>query len=73
MRYWGPFAAVPHWVFALIAVVLAGSMNMVAAGAAQDAKKSLPRAINSVMWRRCRSNAVRAGHSLFHPDQASRG
>ncbi len=32
MRYWGTFAGVPQWVFALIALVLVGSMNMVAVG-----------------------------------------
>jgi L-asparagine permease len=30
MHYWGTFANVPHWVFALVALVLVGSMNMVA-------------------------------------------
>lgn len=32
MRYWGTFANVPQWVFALIALVLVGSMNMIAVG-----------------------------------------
>ena len=32
MRYWGTFASVPQWVFALIALVLVGSMNMIAVG-----------------------------------------
>ncbi len=30
MRYWGPFADVPQWVFALAALVFVGGMNMVA-------------------------------------------
>jgi L-asparagine permease len=32
MRYWGTFANVPQWVFALVALVLVGSMNMIAVG-----------------------------------------
>jgi len=32
MHYWGTFANVPQWVFALVALVLVGSMNMVAVG-----------------------------------------
>jgi L-asparagine permease len=32
MRYWGTFASVPQWVFALVALVLVGSMNMIAVG-----------------------------------------
>jgi L-asparagine permease len=32
MHYWGTFAAVPQWVFALIAMVIVGSMNMIAVG-----------------------------------------
>jgi L-asparagine permease len=30
MHYWGSFAAVPQWVFALIALTFVGSMNMLA-------------------------------------------
>ena len=30
MHYWGTFAGVPQWVFALIAMVIVGSMNMIA-------------------------------------------
>jgi L-asparagine permease len=30
MRYWGTFAGVPQWVFALAAMVLVGGMNMIA-------------------------------------------
>jgi L-asparagine permease len=30
MKYWGTFAGVPQWVFALVALVLVGSMNMIA-------------------------------------------
>ena len=30
MHYWGTFDGVPQWVFALIALVLVGSMNMIA-------------------------------------------
>jgi len=30
MHYWGTFADVPQWVFALIAMVIVGSMNMIA-------------------------------------------
>jgi L-asparagine permease len=30
MHYWGTFADVPQWVFALAALVLVGSMNMIA-------------------------------------------
>ena len=30
MKYWGSFAGVPQWIFALIALVLVGSMNMIA-------------------------------------------
>jgi L-asparagine permease len=30
MHYWGTFANVPQWVFALIAMVIVGSMNMIA-------------------------------------------
>jgi L-asparagine permease len=30
MHYWGTFGGVPQWVFALIALVLVGSMNMIA-------------------------------------------
>ena len=32
MHYWGTFAGVPQWVFALIAMVIVGSMNMIAVG-----------------------------------------
>ena len=32
MKYWGAFAHVPQWVFALVALVLVGSMNMIAVG-----------------------------------------
>jgi L-asparagine permease len=32
MRYWGTFVNVPQWVFALVALVLVGSMNMIAVG-----------------------------------------
>jgi L-asparagine permease len=30
MKYWGTFAGVPQWIFALVALVLVGSMNMIA-------------------------------------------
>jgi L-asparagine permease len=30
MKYWGTFANVPQWIFALVALVLVGSMNMIA-------------------------------------------
>jgi L-asparagine permease len=30
MHYWGAFAHVPQWVFALIAMLIVGSMNMIA-------------------------------------------
>jgi L-asparagine permease len=30
MKYWGTFAHVPQWVFALAAIVLVGSMNLIA-------------------------------------------
>jgi len=32
MRYWGVFANVPQWVFAFIAMIFVGAMNMVAVG-----------------------------------------
>jgi L-asparagine permease len=32
MRYWGTFSAVPQWVFAFVAMVIVGSMNMIAVG-----------------------------------------
>ena len=32
MHYWGTFAGVPQWVFALIAMLIVGSMNMIAVG-----------------------------------------
>jgi L-asparagine permease len=32
MHYWGTFAGVPQWVFALAAMLIVGSMNMIAVG-----------------------------------------